>query len=130
MQLRARPQGATAANTRSGRRILTARGQVLLLSGDPKIQLQILDETGARPPQQYFPAAEAVINAEGSAVVYVDALVGRLRWIDVTLQTDEDLAAPVTGLAPALSRRPPAGLSFPRGTPPPLSALYPHDAAP
>ena len=99
-------QGATAANTRSGRRILTGAGQVLTLTGSNANQLQILDEGGARSLPQQLSAAEAVIDSAASAVVYLDAApVGRLRWIDLARQTDEDLTtAPTTGSAPALSQ--------------------------
>ncbi len=95
--------GARLANTRPGRRVITNRDQVLTL-GAGGIQLQILDAAGARPIRHQFGAAEAVIDAGDRSLAYTEALLRRLRWIDLASQTDEDLAAsPVFGNAPALS---------------------------
>lgn len=95
---------ATAANQRPGRRIITNQDQVLVLGGEAKNQLQLLAAFGVRLVRHQFPVAEAVIDAEGRNVVYADGLQGRLRWIDVGLQRDEDLGpSPIFGTAPALS---------------------------
>jgi uncharacterized protein (TIGR03437 family) len=90
-----RPASGRAANAEHGRRVITDRGQVLILSGS---QLQWVDVNGSHPLRQVAGAYEAVTDAAGNNVVYVDGPVGELHWID---GLDEDLG--LTGSAPALS---------------------------
>jgi hypothetical protein len=62
------------------------------------IQLSWLDATGARPIRHVAGAFEAVADAGGGNIVYVESQVGKLHWIATE---DEDLG--VTGSQPALS---------------------------
>ncbi|MFB3827162.1 MAG: hypothetical protein ACE15B_10350 [Bryobacteraceae bacterium] len=87
--------GARLANTRYGRRLITDRGQALTFAG---IQLQLLDAAGAHPVRHVAGAYEAVIDAQGKNIVYVEDRFGALHWI---ADTDEPLG--LEGSAPALS---------------------------
>src|SRR5574340_303382 len=62
-------RGAKLANTRYGRRLVTDRGQALTFAG---IQLQLLDAAGARAVRHVAGAYEAVIDAAGRNIVYVE----------------------------------------------------------
>lgn len=93
--------GFTLASKRSGRRSLTDRDQALVFS--PGGQLHLVSAAGARVLRHVYGADEAVIDAQGRNVVYVEGSPGRLRWIDVDRGTDEDLAStPLAGGAPML----------------------------
>jgi uncharacterized protein (TIGR03437 family) len=62
------------------------------------IQLSWLDANGARPIRHVAAAFEAVADAGGGNIVYVEAEVGKLHWIGAE---DEDLG--ISGSQPALS---------------------------
>jgi uncharacterized protein (TIGR03437 family) len=92
------------ANYRPGRRMITSREQVLTFGGASGIQLQLEDASGAHPLRHVYGAEEAVIDAEGRNLVYVDAPVGHLHWVDVSGQVEDNLGQPdVLGSAPAIS---------------------------
>ncbi len=94
--------GMTMANTRAGRRLITSGSQVLVFNAGR--QMHLLGEAGAREVRHQYGASEAVIDAAGRNIVYTDGSPGRVRWIDLTLQTEEDLAEEaISGSAPALS---------------------------
>ncbi len=97
--------GAKLANARLGRRLITDSDQALTFAAPANIQLQLLGATGAHPIRHQYGAAEAVIDSGGNNVVYLDAApFGRLHWIDLVRQTEDDLGgAPVVGTAPAIS---------------------------
>jgi hypothetical protein len=84
------------ANGKYGRRLITTRGQVLIFSG---IQLNWLDTTGMHPIRHVAGAFEAVTDAAGNNLVYVEAPVGELHWIANLV--DEDLG--LVGSAPAMT---------------------------
>lgn len=90
--------GLTLANRRAGRRLITTHGQALARAANT--QLHLVDQDGARPIRHQYEASEAVIDAEGRSVVYTETSPGRIRWIDLLRQTEDDVA---TGSAPALS---------------------------
>ncbi|MBI4875454.1 MAG: PQQ-binding-like beta-propeller repeat protein [Acidobacteria bacterium] len=95
--------GLTLVSRRSGRRLITTGGQILARAANT--QLHLVDAGGARPIRHQYGAGEAVLDAAGRNVVYVDgAPAGRVRWIDLARQSEEDPGgAPLTGSAPALS---------------------------
>jgi uncharacterized protein (TIGR03437 family) len=88
--------GASLANRRAGRRLITDRGAALTFAGP---QLQWIDSTGAHQIRHVFGASEAVTDAAGDNVVYADTAGGGLHWI--ASGADEELK--LTGSAPALS---------------------------
>ncbi len=90
--------GLTLATRRAGRRSITNQGQALARAANT--QLHLVGQNGARPIRHQYEASEAVIDAEGRNVVYTESSPGRIRWIDLVLQTEEDVAV---GDAPALS---------------------------
>ena len=83
------------ASQRRGRRLITDGGRALAFSG---IQLTWLDASGSHPIRHVAGAFEAVADACGENIVYVEEPVGELHWIAAD---DEDLY--LTGSAPALS---------------------------
>jgi uncharacterized protein (TIGR03437 family) len=87
--------GTKLANERVGRRAITDRRRALVFAGP---QLSWLDSTGVRPIRHVAGAYEAVADAAGANVVYVESEVGGLHWIAAD---DEKLG--LTGSAPALS---------------------------
>jgi len=89
-------RGAVLASQRVGRRMITTRGQALTFLG---AQLQWVDGSGARNVRHVNGAWEAVTDAEGANVVYVEAGSGELHW--VTGFDDQRLG--VSGSAPALT---------------------------
>ncbi len=92
------------ANYRSGRQMITTADRVLTFGGPLGIQLQLVDATGVRQVRHVYGAAEAVIDAAGQNIVYVDAPVGHLHWIDLADQSEDDLGLPaVLASAPAIS---------------------------
>jgi len=95
-------QGAAClANGRQGRRAVTDRGQALTLAG---AQLQWLDAGGVHPIRNVNGAFEAVADAQGANIVYVEAAFGKLHWLtgpDWLAATDLDLG--LDGAAPALT---------------------------
>jgi len=94
--------GFSLASKRSGRRNLTDRDQALVFSSGG--QLHLVSAAGTRVLRHVYGADEAVIDAQGRNVVYVEGNPGRLRWIDVERSADEDLAlTPAAGWAPMLS---------------------------
>ena len=88
--------GARLATRRFGRRAITDRGTALTFAG---AQLQWLDSNGARQVRHVFGAYEAVTDATGDNIVYVDGEVGGLHWI--ASGVDEELG--LMGSAPLLS---------------------------
>jgi len=94
----AAPGGLTLASQRAGRRLITNRDQVLARAANT--QLHLVDQNGARSIRHQYGASEAVIDAEGRNIVYTDGSPGRMLWIDLAGQTEEDIGA---GAAPALS---------------------------
>ena len=96
------PSGkAVLANQRYGRRVLTSAHQALTLAGP---QLQWLDTSGAHPIRNVYGADEAVTDAAGANVVYLEGFAGELHWLsgpDWLGAADEDLH--LQGSAPALT---------------------------
>jgi hypothetical protein len=90
--------GLTLASHRAGRRLITNRDQVLAQAANT--QLHLVDQNGARSIRHQYGASEAVIDAEGRNIVYTDGSPGRMLWIDLAGQTEEEIGA---GAAPALS---------------------------
>ena len=88
--------GASLANRRVGRRLITDKGAALTFAGP---QLTWIDAAGARPVRHVYGASEAVTDASGDNIVYVDTAGGGLHWI--ASGNDEPLN--LTGSAPALS---------------------------
>lgn len=88
--------GGILANRRTGRRLVTSAGRALTFIGP---QLHWIDAQGAHQIRHVFGAAEAVTDARGEHVVYVDTAGGFLHWIDHG--NDEELG--FAGSAPALS---------------------------
>jgi hypothetical protein len=89
-------RGTVLASARHGRRLITDRGQVLTFSGP---QLQWLDATGVRNVHHVNGASEAVTDAAGLNVVYIEAGSDALHW--VAGFSDERLG--INGTAPALT---------------------------
>jgi uncharacterized protein (TIGR03437 family) len=93
--------GARLANRRTGRRLITGSGEALTFAG---AQLQLMSSGGTRVIRHERGAAEAVVDAEARNAVYTEPVTGRLRWIDLSRNTDEDLLdTPVAGTAAAIS---------------------------
>jgi hypothetical protein len=90
--------GLTLASRRAGRRLITNRDQVLAQAANT--QLHLAGQAGARQIRHQYAATEAVIDAEGRNIVYTDGSPGRMQWIDLAGQTEEEIGA---GAAPALS---------------------------
>jgi uncharacterized protein (TIGR03437 family) len=90
--------GLTLASQRAGRRLIANRDQVLARAANT--QLHLVDQNGARPIRHQYGASEAVIDAEGRNIVYTDGSPGRMLWIDLAGQTEEEIGV---GAAPALS---------------------------
>jgi len=83
------------ANRRTGRRLVTDSGRALTFLG---IQLQWVDAAGRHPIRHVSGAYEAVTDAAGANLVYVEDEIGLLHWID-----SDDHALHLVGSAPALS---------------------------
>lgn len=96
MRRMAPANGGKLASVRYGRRLITASGRALVFYG---LQLTWLDAAGAVPLRHVNGAFEAVTDAAGDSVVYVEAAVGKLHWI--FLGIDYELG--LRGSAPALS---------------------------
>jgi uncharacterized protein (TIGR03437 family) len=94
-------QKGQLANQRFGRRAITDLGQALTIAG---AQLEWLDATGIHLIRNVFGAYEAVTDAQGNNVAYIDGPSGELHWVtgpDWMGAQDFDLG--VTGSAPALT---------------------------
>lgn len=89
--------GAKLANTRTGRRLITESGRALVFVGP---QMHWLDAAGVRQVRHVYGSDEAVTDARGDNIVYVDASpVGFLHWIE----RGDDQPLNLRGSAPALS---------------------------
>jgi len=97
MRLVAAANGAKAASRRLGRRIIVDDGRVLTLAG---AQMQWLSAGGAQVIRHVNGAFEAVTDAKGENVVYVEEEVGELHWIT----GGEDFRLGLRGSTPALSK--------------------------
>jgi uncharacterized protein (TIGR03437 family) len=89
--------GAKLANERTGRRLITDSGRALVFVGP---QMHWLDANGVRQIRHVYGSAEAVTDARGDNVVYVDAMpTGWLHWIE----QGDDQPLDLEGSAPALT---------------------------
>jgi uncharacterized protein (TIGR03437 family) len=89
--------GAKLANNRPGRRLITGSGRALVFIGP---QMHWLDATGARQIRHVYGSDEAVTDARGDNIVYVDASPnGWLHWIEA----GDDRPLDLYGSAPALT---------------------------
>lgn len=101
LQLVSARRGGKLANQRLGRRAITDRGQALTIAN---AQLEWLDATGVHLIRNVYGAYEAVTDAQGDNVAYIDGPSGELHWVtgpDWLGARDLDLG--VTGSAPALT---------------------------
>src|SRR5262249_46313629 len=69
------------ANRRFGRRSIASTGRALVFRGP---QLEWLDASGEHPIRNVNGAFEAVTDASGANVAYVEDQLGKLHWISGT----------------------------------------------
>ena len=101
LKLVAAQGSASLASQRYGRRAVTDQGQALTLIGP---QLAWLDAAGVHPIRNINGAFEAVTDAQGANIVYIEAGFGKLHWVtgpDWLAAGDRDLG--LSGSAPALT---------------------------
>ncbi len=91
----ARSDAATAASRRTGRRMITDTGRVLTIRNG---QLHWVDQSGSFPIRHINGVFEAVTDATGDSIVYVEDEVGELHWITGGI----DFKLGLQGSAPAL----------------------------
>jgi hypothetical protein len=98
----AQGQGVALANQRLGRRMITKDGYALVLR-DQRLELAGPSAAAVRGVAvAKAPVAEAVVDAVGCQVVYVEPQPSKaLHWLDCGVNADEALG--ISGSAPALS---------------------------
>ncbi len=91
----AKSDNSTAASRRAGRRMITDTARVLTIRNG---QLHWVDQSGAFPIRHINGVFEAVTDATGDSIVYVEDEVGELHWITGGI----DFKLGLQGSAPAI----------------------------